>query len=272
MGIKKWESEHNLELSKSEVMQKKYKRLTDSQWQVMAEFLPIQRKRKLNLRDVVDAILWMCRVGSQWRNLPESFPPWKAVNYYFNKWGRDGTLKRLNIGLNMLRRAKAGRDPNPSLVCVDSQSVKLAPLVKESRGIDNYKKINGRKRQTLVDTMGLVWGVLVHAANGSDSVFGSALIIELEGVLTRVKKVLVDQGYQKEFMQTTEKYLGVKAEISSKPPSEKGFVPVKWRWVSERTFGWFNFFRRLSKDYEKTVENAEAWIFWANCQINISNL
>jgi transposase len=253
-------------------MQEKYKRLTDSQWQVMAEFLPVKRKRKLNLRDIVDAILWLDRVGSQWRNLPESFPAWKAVNYYFNKWRLDGTLIKMNIGLNMLRRIKAGRDPDPSLVCVDSQSVKAAPMLNLDRGVDGNKKVNGRKRQTLVDTMGLTWGVLVHAANGNDSIFGGVLMIELKGILKRVKKVLVDQGYQGEFIRVTEEHFGIKAEISSKPPSTKGFVPVKWRWVSERTFGWFNFFRRLSKDYERTVENSEAWILWANCQINISKL
>ena len=253
-------------------MQEKYERLTDSQWQVMAEFLPVKRKRKLNLRDITDAILWLDRTGTQWRNLPESFPSWKAVNYYFNKWRWDGTLIKLNIGLNMLRRIQEGRDPNPSLVCLDSQSVKAAAMIAQERGFDGNKRINGRKRQTLVDTIGLIWGVLVHAANGSDSVYGGVLIIEMKGILKRVKKVLIDQGYKGEFMTVCEEQLGVKAEISSKPPSAQGFVPVQWRWVSERTFGWFNFFRRLSKDYEKTVENSEAWILWANCQINISKM
>lgn len=129
-------------------MQEKYKRLTDSQWQVMAEFLPVKRKRQLNLRDIVDAILWLDRTGTQWRNLPESFPNWKAVNYYFNKWRWDSTLIKMNIGLNMLRRIKEGRDPDPSLVCLDSQSVKAAPMINQERGYDGNKKINGRKRQT----------------------------------------------------------------------------------------------------------------------------
>jgi transposase len=254
------------------MMQEKYKRLTDSQWQVTAEFLPVKRKRQLNLRDIVDAILWLDRTGTQWRNLPESFPNWKAVNYYFNKWRWDSTLIKMNIGLNMLRRIKEGRDPDPSLVCLDSQSVKAAPMINQERGYDGNKKINGRKRQTLVDTIGLIWGVLVHAANGADTVYGGVLIIEVKGILKRVAKVLVDQGYEGQFMKTCQDYLGVEAEISSKPPSAKGFVPVKWRWVSERTFGCLNFFRRLSKDYERTIENSEAWILWANCQINISKL
>ena len=199
-------------------MQEKYERLTDSQWQVMAEFLPVKRKRKLNLRDITDAILWLDRTGTQWRNLPESFPSWKAVNYYFNKWRWDGTLIKLNIGLNMLRRIQEGRDPNPSLVCLDSQSVKAAAMIAQERGFDGNKRINGRKRQTLVDTIGLIWGVLVHAANGSDSVYGGVLIIELKGILKRVKKVLIDQGYKGEFMTVCEEQLGVKAEVSSKPP------------------------------------------------------
>ncbi len=252
-------------------MQEKYERLTDSQWQVMSEFLPVQRKRRLNLRDISDAVLWLVRTGSQWRNLPDCYPPWKAVYYYFNKWQRDGTLSKMNIGLNMLRRVAAGRNTDPSLLCVDSQSIKSAPMIRD-RGIDGNKKINGRKRQTLVDTMGLVWGILVHPANGSDTFFGAVLMIEVKAILKGVKKILVDQGYQGEFMRVTEVHIGVKAEISSKPPSAHGFVPVKWRWVSERTFGWFNFFRRLSKDYERTVENSEAWILWANCQINICKL
>lgn len=253
-------------------MQEKYERLTDSQWKIMEKFLPVKRKRKLNLRDIVDSILWLGRTGTQWRNLPEHFPPWKAVNYYFNKWRRDGTLIKLNIGLNMLRRIQADKNPDPSLVCVDSQSIKAGPMIDQDRGIDGNKKVNGRKRQTLVDTMGLIWGVLVHAANGNDSLFGAVLIIELKEILKRVKKILVDKGYEGEFIRVCEEYLSVKAEISSKPPTAKGFVPVKWRWVSERTFGWFNFFRRLSKDYERTVENSEAWILWANCQINILKL
>lgn len=253
-------------------MRKKFKPLTDSQWQVIAEFLPLQRKRELDLRNVVNAIRWINETGCQWRNLPEPFPDWSAVYYYFRKWKHDGTLRKMNIGLNILRRAQVEKEPTPSLVCIDSQSVKLAPFVFEERGVDGNKKINGRKRQVLVDTLGLVWGVVVHAANGSDSVYGGVVIKEIKDVLQRVKKILVDKGYEGEFFEVAEKDVGVVPEVSSKPPTAKGFVPVKWRWVSERTFGWFNFFRRLSKDYEKTVESSETWILWANCQMILAKL
>lgn len=250
-------------------MRKKFEKLTDSQWEVMAVYLPVQRKRQLNLRDVVDAIRWISEVGGQWRNLPDCFPPWDAVYYYFRRWIHDGTLDVLNIGLNILRRNVLKKEDTPSLSCADSQSVKSAPFIKNDRGVDGNKKVNGRKRQVLVDTLGLVWAVFVHAANGNDSVFGCQLLKRVDGIFERIKKILVDKGYEGQFLEEAIK-MGIEAEISSKPPSEKGFVPVKWRWISERTFGCFNFFRRLSKDYEKTVESSEAWILWANCQMIIS--
>lgn len=124
----------------------------------------------------------------------------------------------------------------------------------------------------MVDSLGLVWGVVVHAANGSDSIYGGVVILEIKDVLQRVKRILVDKGYEGEFFEVAEKGTGVRPVVSSKPPTSKGFVPVKWRWVSERTFGWFNFFRRLSKDYEKTVESSETWILWANCQMILAKL
>lgn len=251
-------------------MREKFEKLTDSQWEVMAEFLPVQRKRKLCLRAVSDAIRWLNETGSQWRNLPREYPAWDAVYYYFRKWAHDGTLFALNMGLNILERSAWEKEATPSLLCADSQSVKAAPFIRADRGIDGNKKVNGRKRQVVVDTLGLVWAVFVHAANGSDSVFGCHLIGQIKALCDRVEKILVDKGYEGEFMEVVKAELGIEAEVSSRPPTERGFVPVKWRWVSERTFGWFNFFRRLSKDYEKTVESSASWILWANCQMIIS--
>jgi len=251
-------------------MREKFEKLTDSQWEVMAGFLPVQRKRKNDLREVVDSIRWINETGSQWRNLPACFPCWDAVYYYFRQWKLDGTLYILNIGLNILERSAWEKEDSPSLVCVDSQSIKVAPFINNDKGIDGNKKVNGRKRQVLVDTLGLVWAVFVHAANGNDSVYGCRLVEQIEGLCDRLKKILVDKGYDGQFIPFATQKLGVEVEISSRPPTERGFVPIKWRWVSERTFGWFNFFRRLSKDYEKTVESSEAWIMWANCQMIIS--
>ena len=252
-------------------MQIQYERLTDSQWEVMADFLPVKRKRQTNLRDVVDAIRWIVRTGIQWRNLDDRFPKWTCVTYYFYKWQVDGTLEAMNVGLNILERMALDKNPEPLLLCVDSQSVKSTPFVSQCKGIDGNKRINGRKRQVMVDTLGLVWAVVVHAANESDAKMGCELLKRSTRVLKPIAKILVDGGYQGDFFEVAKELLEAEVEISSKPPSAKGFVPVKWRWVSERTFGWFNFFRRLSKDYEKTVESSAAMILWANCQIIISN-
>jgi len=110
-------------------MQTRYERLTDSQWTNIEEYLPTQRKRKYDLREIVDAILWLLRVGSQWRNLPDSFPPWKIVYYYFKKWKRDGTLQAVNEGLNQKERIRRGKEGTPSMLCIDSQSIKGGPFI-----------------------------------------------------------------------------------------------------------------------------------------------
>ena len=148
-----------------------FNELTDSQWEVIKEFLPIQRKRKLDLRTVVNGILWITRTGCQWRNLDESrFYKWQAIYYYFRKWTLDGTFEIINRVTNYVARKKMRKaHSDPSLACIDSQSIKLAPRIIEERGIDGGKRINGRKRQILVDSQGLVWAVYVHAANIHDS-------------------------------------------------------------------------------------------------------
>lgn len=254
-------------------MQTQYKRLTDPQWEIMKECLPIQRKRKYDLRDIVDAILWYLRVGGQWRNLPESYPPYASVYYYFRVWKRNGTLEKLNNYLNQKERKRVGKEATPSMVSIDTQSVKAAPFVREERGIDGNKRVNGRKRHVLTDTLGLVWGVVVHAANRADGATAQRVVAPLQGYLYRMKKILADAAYEKSFLDWVQlNMLGVELEISSRPPSQQGFVPVKWRWVTERSFGSFNFFRRLDKDHEKTTQSAEAWVLWQNCQIIINRL
>lgn len=153
---------------------------------------------------------------------------------------------------------------HPSLMAADSQSIKLVPFLSKSRGLDGNKKINGRKRQVLVDTFGLVWATFVHAANLPDTQAGTKLIEKVKGNIPRLKKILIDQGYKGTFADCAEQVLGVEVEVAAKPESTKGFIPIAKRWVVERTFAWFNFYRRLSKDYEQNPENSAAWLFGAN--------
>ena len=254
-------------------MESQYKRLTDSQWEVIKEILPVQRKRKHSLREIIDAVFWVLRIGSQWRNLPDSFPKWQLVYYYFSKWQADGTLQRLNWQLNVKERQRQQKEDTPSLLSIDSQSVKVAPFIQQDTGVDGNKKINGRKRHVITDTLGLIWAVVVHAANLADGTMAQRVVDPLLGYLERMKKILADEAYEKVFRDwVTNNLLGVELEITANPPHTEGFVPIQWRWISERGFGMFNFFRRLDKDHEKTTASAEAWILWHNCQVILKRL
>ena len=128
-------------------MTKQFKELTDTQWDAISPYLNLKRKRKVKLRAVIDALLYMVRVGCQWRNLPANFPKWRAVNYYFERWKKDGTLVQMNDQLNKLDRIQCDRFAILTLMGVDSQSVNLSPLIYEERGININKKVNSRKRQ-----------------------------------------------------------------------------------------------------------------------------
>ena len=249
-------------------MQTCYEVLTDSRWEIIKEIVSDQRKRKYNLRDVLDAQFYILRTGTQWRNIPANYPPWETVYYYFRKWKKDGTFEYLNTTLNKLERKRQGKKETPSLLCIDSQSVKVAAFISEDKGIDGNKLVNGRKRHIIVDTLGLVWGVIVHAADIHDGTKAHLLVEHCLGYLDRMQKILVDDAYKKVFYDWVyDNIIGLDVEFASSPPSAKGFVPVKWRWVNERTFAWFGFFRRHAKDYEKTTNSAEAWILLTNCQI-----
>lgn len=258
-------------------MTTQFNELTDSQWEDIKEFLPTQRKRKLDLRIVMNCIFYLVRTGIQWRYLEDykGCPyKWKSVYYYFHKWTRDGTIEIINTVTNYEERRRIGKkNSDPSLVCVDSQSVKLAPYLYEDRGVDGGKKINGRKRQVLVDTLGLVWCVFVHAANVFDGKGGRKLIDKVQQHESRLKKILIDKGYLGTFVDyAVEQIPGVEVEVPSRPPDAKGFVPEAKRWVVERTFGTFNFFRRLVIDYEGSPRSAESMVLLANIAMNLNRI
>jgi putative transposase len=244
--------------------------LTDSQWEGITVVLNWERKRKHDLRQVLNALLFVVRTGLQWRNLPQTFPKWTLVYYYFRRWTKDGTFETLNFYLGQLERYSNGKAGDPSLVCLDSQSVKSVPFVNQDRGLDPFKKVNGRKRHVVVDTLGLVVGVMVRGANSADTVQGCQLMERYCHRWTRLCKVLVDAAYQGRFTTWVQQNTRAVVEIASRPQTERGFVPIHFRWVVERTFAWFNFFRRLDKDREKTTQSAESWILLANCSVIIN--
>mgnify|MGYP003577572316 CR=1 FL=1 len=253
-------------------MTKQYTKLTDPQWDAISSFFDLKRKRKHDLRQIVDVILWILRTGCQWRNLPEEWPSWQTVYYYFNQWRRDGTLQRMNISLNQLDRKRVGKEAYPSVLCIDSQSVKLNPLIWEHRGMDANKRINGRKRQFVVDTKGRLWIADIHSANQADGPAAVRLIGDiLWQVGERLEKIYGDQSYNGVFAQELTNW-SIDFEKASRPESAQGFVPVAKRWVVERSIAWTNYFRRIAKDYEYSVLSAVSWLYLANIQLMIQRI
>lgn len=249
-------------------MQPQFERLTDDQWEVMKVFLNWQRKRKHDLREVLNAILWITRTGCQWRNLDSNFPPWKSVYYYFETWGKKGILEQMCQTINMTERIQLERSPDPSLLIVDSQSVKLSPMIFEDRGIDGNKKVNGRKRQILVDVIGRIWAAEVHAANQHDSIGGLPLLENLQVRMPCLEKIMADKSYRGTFAQAVEK-MGFSFEVPKREDGTKGFVVEAKRWVVERTIAWLNFFRRVVVDYEHTTRSSVSFILLANISMVI---
>jgi transposase len=221
-------------------MTKQWQPLTDSQWAAISPFFDLKRKRKHDLRQIIDCILWLLRTGCQWRNLPACWPHWQAIYYYFDVWKTADLFERVNACLHELDRKRVARMPTPSLVCIDSQSVKLSPMIYEERGLDPNKCVNGRKRQFVVDTQGRLWVVRVHAANEADGPAGCALISSLLWrVGERLEKVVGDQAYNGVFARQLATW-SIEFEKASRPESAQGFVPVAKRWVVERSISWTN--------------------------------
>lgn len=154
-------------------MTKQWTPLTDYQWAAISPFFDLKRKRHHDLRQILNAILWLLRSGTQWRNLPSQWPHWQAVYYYFDRWKTTGLFERINLKLNQMDRQRVAKEAYPSVLCIDSQSrsagaVKLSPMICEYRGLDTHKRVNGRKRQLVVDTQGRLWAAKVHAASQAD--------------------------------------------------------------------------------------------------------
>jgi transposase len=267
-----------VDTTKFSKLEKRYKQLTDKQWSSISPFFDLERKRKLCLREVLNSILWVLRTGIQWRNIPEKHGAWTAIYDYFNKWKVAGTFEKVNLFLNALDRQRVGRLPTPSLLCIDSQSVKLAPMIFEDRGLDGGKLVNGRKRQILVDVEGRLYSCHVHAANLSDAHGGQHCLNDLSGIAERLEKILGDTSYKGLFAESA-KEKGFIFEKSvrlgtpeNKEKSPKTFVPEAKRWVVERTFAWTNFFRRIVKDYEHTVTSSAIWLILANITIMLQRI
>lgn len=241
--------------------------LTDQQWDLISPMVPVKpggRPAKHDRRRIVEAILYLTRTGCSWRQLPHDFPPWDTVYWYFQRWSADGTTDRIHDALRAATRDAAGRDPMASAGIVDAQSIKGADTVgSDSRGYDAGKKVNGRKRHLVVDTIGLLVVVLVTAASLQDRDGGRLVLDRARMKMPSIALVWADGGYAGRCVEFARRWLRITLQIVNKPDGQRTFEVLPRRWVVERTLSWLVRCRRLGRDYERLPEHAEAIVKWA---------
>lgn len=238
--------------------------LADEAWKIIKPLFVLERKGRgrpieLDMREVLNAILYVVRTGCQWKNLPKDFPNHNSVYYHYRKRCLDGTWRQINITLRKLERSE-----EPTAGVIDTQSVKTTEAGGE-RGFDAFKRINGRKRHIVVDTIGNLLEVVVHAANIQDYHGAQSMLLKLTETVSSLQKIWADGIYKNgglvDWVRDT---LNIALDVVERPPGQKGFQVLPRRWVVERTFGWLGRYRRLSKDYERCTKSSEGVIYIAS--------
>jgi putative transposase len=249
--------------------------LTPQQWDCIKDLIPPAktggRPRSLDMRAVVNGILYVVVGGIQWRMLPKEYPTWKSVYHYFRQWSRSGIWKRIHDTIRALLRRQGGRHKHPTAGSIDSQTVK-AGSHNDVRGYDAGKKIKGRKRHIAVDTLGLLLVVVVTSAAIQDRDGARLVLKRMGGVGKKLIRLWGDSAYQGPLIAWTQGVFGIILTLVKKLAGQQGFVVLPRRWVVERTLGWFTLHRRLVKDYEVKCIHSESMVYLAMLRLMLRRL
>jgi len=243
--------------------------VSDSQWQIISKYLDVERNRKYELREIVNAILYLVKTGCQWRMLPGDFPNWPIVYYYFSVWKQHGTLEQIHESLVEKVRKQHNKNEEPSIGIIDAQSVKNTLVSSQDKGFDAGKKIKGIKRHIIVDTLGLILAVVIQSASVQDRDGAINVIDALTENWKKIIRIFADSGYRGELIATVKRRFKIELEIIKRSELHT-FKVLPKRWIVERTFSWIDTNRRNSKNYERLNQTSVAMVHLSAIRIMLN--